>query len=76
VRRRTSIGAFTIRANAKSRTANSPFSALFGRNFPCLRGREPVFSEQSNPRPNLRASQSCEPFSTSFSSSWISMSGC
>jgi YggT family protein len=48
---------FTIRAKAKSRTAKSPFSALFARNFPCLRGVEPIFTRKSNPRPNREQSQ-------------------
>jgi YggT family protein len=46
------LAPFTIRTKAKSRTAKSPFSALFARNFPCLRGVEPIFSRKSNPRPN------------------------
>jgi YggT family protein len=47
---------FTIRAKVKSRTAKSPFSASFARNFPCLQGGEPIFSRKSNPRPNPRVS--------------------
>jgi YggT family protein len=42
---------FTIRAKLKSRTAKSPLSALFARNFPCLHGVEPIFSRKSHPRP-------------------------
>src|ERR1700721_1499280 len=43
---------FTIRAKAKSRTEKPLFSACSARNFPCLRGGEPIFSRKSNPRPN------------------------
>src|SRR4051812_22504430 len=47
---------FTIPVNGKSRTSQKRgFPALFARNFPCLRGAEPIFSGQSNPRPNPRA---------------------
>ena len=67
---------FTVRAKAKSRTAKSRFSALFAGDFPCLRGTEPIFSKNSIPRSNPRASQPCAPFSTSFSSFSISTSGC
>src|SRR3984893_4560798 len=67
---------FTIRAKLKSRTAKSPLSALFARNFPCLHGVEPIFSRKSHPRPTPRVSQPCVPFSTSFSLFSISMSGC
>src|ERR1700730_18091123 len=67
---------FTIRAKLKSRSANSPLSALFAGNFPCLHGVEPIFSRKSRPRPTPRVSQPCVPFSTSFSLFSISMSGC
>jgi len=48
---------FTIRAKLKSRTVKSPLSAALARNFPCLRGMEPISSSQPTPRahPPMRA---------------------
>jgi hypothetical protein len=62
---------FTIRAKVESRTAKSPFPPRLARNFPCLPRGEPISSSQQTPRVH----PPCVPFSTSFSSFSISMSG-
>ena len=45
---------------------NHGSAAAFDRNFPCLRGGEPIFTGRSNPRPSCEQAPPCVPFSTSF----------
>src|SRR6202021_355159 len=51
-RERPAIGAIYNPRQAQVKNGEITVSGLFGRDFPCLQGVEPIFSRKSNPRPN------------------------